>query len=142
MVLLLEQVRRKPALANDIRSGSRWTGANDDGVPSRWSGRRSRRSVFELFVDLTAPVPEEEEEDELAEVEIFFFFVVVVLISNRKALASIRARVRTRGVSPIPTRVGGEGRRSSARFRRHSSASLDDGPRKREMMRRHHWVSR
>ena len=47
----------------------------------------------ELFVDLTAPVPEEEEEDELAEVEIFFFFVVVVLISNRKALAFPSARV-------------------------------------------------
>lgn len=47
----------------------------------------------ELFVDLTAPVPEEEEEDELAEVEIFFFFVVLVLISNRKALAFPSARV-------------------------------------------------
>ena len=47
----------------------------------------------ELFVDLTAPVPEEEEEDELAEGEIFFFFVVVVLISNRKALAFPSARV-------------------------------------------------
>ena len=47
----------------------------------------------ELFVNLTAPVPEEEEEDELAEVEIFFFFVVVVLISNRKALAFPSARV-------------------------------------------------
>ena len=47
----------------------------------------------ELFVDLTAPVPEEEEEDELAEVEIFFFVVVVVLISNRKALAFPSARV-------------------------------------------------
>ena len=47
----------------------------------------------ELFVDLTAPVPEEEEEDELAEVELFFFFVVVVLISNRKALAFPSARV-------------------------------------------------
>ena len=47
----------------------------------------------ELFVDLTAPVPEEEEEDELAEVEIFFFFVALVLISNRKALAFPSARV-------------------------------------------------
>ena len=47
----------------------------------------------ELFVDLTAPVPEEEEEDELAEVETFFFVVVVVLISNRKALAFPSARV-------------------------------------------------
>lgn len=47
----------------------------------------------ELFVNLTAPVPEEEEEDELAEVETFFFFVVVVLISNRKALAFPSARV-------------------------------------------------
>ena len=47
----------------------------------------------ELFVDLTAPVPEEEEEDELAEVETFFFFFVVVLISNRKALAFPSARV-------------------------------------------------
>ena len=47
----------------------------------------------ELFVNLTAPVPEEEEEDELAEVEIFFFFVVLVLISNRKALAFPSARV-------------------------------------------------
>ena len=47
----------------------------------------------ELFVDLTAPVPEEEEEDELAEVEIFFFLVVLILISNRKALAFPSARV-------------------------------------------------
>ena len=47
----------------------------------------------ELFVNLTAPVPEEEEEDELAEVETFFFFVGVVLISNRKALAFPSARV-------------------------------------------------
>ena len=49
----------------------------------------------ELFVTLTAPVPEEEEEeeDELAEVETFFFFVGVVLISNRKALAFPSARV-------------------------------------------------